>query len=71
MFFNCNLNEYCFWTDTNSIWRKGDIIPGYYNFQIKTNKYYYERDKDKKELTDFLVPVLDIKYPKKLKDLYH
>jgi len=41
------------------MWRKGDVIPGFYNFQINTNKYYYERDKDLKPLSDFLVPRLE------------
>ncbi|MFK5855420.1 MAG: hypothetical protein QM503_04760 [Bacteroidota bacterium] len=68
--FNCNLNEACFWTDTNSVWRKGDVIPDYYNFQINTNKYYYERDKHKEELSTFLVPRLDIEYPKELLEQY-
>lgn len=57
--YGCNLNESCFWTDTNVMWRKGDVIPGFYNFQINTNKYYYERDKDLKPLSDFLVPRLE------------
>ena len=61
--FTCNLDEPCFWTDENSLWRKGDIVPGYYNFQHTTNKYYYEREKDENDLSHFLVPKLDIEYP--------
>jgi hypothetical protein len=53
--YNCNLNETCFWTSTNIMWRKGDVIPGFYNFQINTNRYYYERGKNDKPLSDFLI----------------
>jgi len=64
--YNCNLQESCFWTETSTFWHKGNIIPNYYDFQVNTNLYYYKRDKEKYDLSYFLMPEIKIDYPLEL-----
>ena len=40
--YGCTINENCFWSESNGFWRYGEIIPGYYNFQINANKNYFK-----------------------------
>ncbi len=69
-YYKCNLTDPCFWTEENVIWKKGNTIPEYYDFQVRTNKYYYERDKHDYDLDFFLNQLPKINYPDKILNLY-
>ena len=70
-YYTCLLQDSCFWSEENVIWRKGDIIPNYYNFQVKSNEHYYKRDKDKKPLESFLYQLPVINYPDSILEMYN
>lgn len=41
-YYQCTIDQDCFWSERNGYWRYGEIIPGYYNFQVSTHRDYFE-----------------------------
>ncbi len=41
-FYQCTIEQDCFWSEKNGYWRMGEIIPGYYNYEVKPNRDYFK-----------------------------
>lgn len=41
-FYQCTIEQDCFWSEQNGYWRMGEIIEGYYNYEVKSNRDYFK-----------------------------
>src|SRR5690606_1256122 len=41
-YYQCTIEQDCFWSERNGYWRMGEIIPGYYNYEVSTHRDYFK-----------------------------
>lgn len=59
--YGCAISEECFWSDSNGFWRYGEIIPGYYNYEVRPHKDYFKatgKAVDSSNINDYLIKPL-------------